>query len=417
MMKRLAVLFLLGMATTVVFAPAASAHGEQSQEAFLRMRTIGWTDVVFDGPKNAEGDIVVAQGQKFTIKGVAKLLEDWPGTLSKGHPDIGYINVATQGPCIGMLERKVNGVSAPSRIEIAKGRYYDFEEVFMGRRVGRWHVHPTFAVKGSGTLLGPGQWVRVTPAAFTSPVKLYNGDTINLENYQLTTVWALQVFGFLIGIVWMIWWTVPHRHRTVTNPAVTLSIPLNDDGVAVGLNNKADHRFVNIMAIFTALFLLVGWIWQAGAFPVKIPQQVVQFQPPKTALDAAPALAEVNPQAAKYDFSSKALRLTVDAKNVSTVPIELAQFVTSTLTFVNPATGSPYGEYQSPMKLSPSGAIQPGQTATLVVELPGSRFDQEHLLPTGEAELIIAGLFVFKDGAGHKSSAEMEEPLQPKFVA
>jgi methane/ammonia monooxygenase subunit B len=413
------------MATTVVFAPAASAHGEQSQEAFLRMRTIGWTDVVFDGPKNAEGDIVVAQGQKFTIKGVAKLLEDWPGTLSKGHPDIGYINVATQGPCIGMLERKVNGVSAPSRIEIAKGRYYNFEETFMGRRVGRWHVHPTFAVKGSGTLLGPGQWVRVTPHAFTSPVKLYNGETINLENYHLTTIWFIQIIGFLLGCVWMFWWTGgsqfgppigPKWHRTVTNPAVTLQIPLNDDGVAVGLNKKADHRFVNIMAIITALFLLVGWIWQASAFPVKIPQQVVQFEPPKTELDAAPALAEVKPQSAKYDFSSKVLKLTVDAKNVSTNPIELAQFVTSTLTFVNPGTGSPSGEYQENMKLSPSGAIQPGQTATLVVELPGSRFDQEHLLPTGEAELIIAGLMVFKDGAGHKASAEMEEPLQPKFV-
>jgi len=424
MMKRLAVLFLAGMATTVVFAPAASAHGEQSQEAFLRMRTIGWTDVVFaGGTKNAAGDLVVAQGEKFTIKGVAKLLEDWPGTLSKGHPDIGYINVATQGPCIGMLERKVNGVSAPSRIEIAKGRYYNFEETFMGRRVGRWHVHPTFAVKGSGTLLGPGQWVRVTPAASSSPVKLYNGDTINLENYHLTTIWFIQIVGFLLGMVWIIWWTTTRgkggnvaRHRTVTNPAVTLSIPLNDDGVAVGLNNKADHRFVNLMAIITALFLLVGWIWQASAFPVKIPQQVVQFEPPKTELDAAPALAVVNPQSAKYDFSSKVLKLTVDAKNVSSSPIELAQFVTSTLTFLNPATGSPYGEYQENMKLSPSGAIQPGQTSTLSIELPGSRFDQEHLLPTGEAELIIAGLMVFKDGAGHKASTEMEEPLQPKFV-
>jgi methane/ammonia monooxygenase subunit B len=418
MMKRLALVFLIGLSTMVLFTPAASAHGERSQEGFLRMRTVGWTDVVFaGGQRNAQGDIVVAQGEKFTIKGVAKLMDSWPDTLAAGEPEIGYINVATQGPCIGMLERKINGVSAPGRIEVSKGRYYSFEETFMGRRVGRWHVHPTFAVKGAGTLLGPGQWVRVTPAAFTSPVKLYNGSTINLENYELNMVWAFQVFGFLIGIVWMLWWTVPKWHRTVTNPAVTLQIPLNDDGVAVGLNSKKDHRFVNLMAIFTALFLLAGWIYQAAAYPVKIPQQVVQFEPPKTALDAVPALAEVNPQAAKYDYDSKVLKLEVDAKNVTSSPIELAQFVTSTLTFINPALGRAQGDYQAQFKLSPPGPIEPGQTQTLSIELPGDRFDQEHLLPTGESQLTISGLLVFKDGAGQTASAEFEEPLQPKFAA
>jgi methane/ammonia monooxygenase subunit B len=425
MMKRLAALLVLGMATTVAYASPASAHGEKSQEAFLRMRTIGWTDVVFSGgQRNPEGDIVIAQGEKFNITGVAKLMNTWPDTLAAGIPRIGYINVATQGPCIGMLERKINGVSAPGRIELVKGQFYRFEETFMGRRVGRWHVHPTFAVKGAGTLLGPGQWIRVTPHAFSSPVKLYNGKTINLENYNLKSVWGLQVIGFILGLIWVLWWTwwgktaKGNPRRTVTNPAVTLAIPLNDDGLAVGLNTKKDHRVVNIIALATALFLLVGWIWQASAFPVKIPQQVVQFEPPKTALDTAPTLAAVDARSAKYDFQSKVLRLEVDAKNVSTGPIELSQFVTSTLTFVNPSTGAtPSGQYQDALKVVSGGKIEPGQTATLVIDLPGQRFDDEHLLPRGESQLTVSGLLVFKDGAGNKYSAEMEEPLQPKYIS
>jgi methane/ammonia monooxygenase subunit B len=427
MMKRLALIAVLGLATIVSFAPAASAHGEKSQEAFLRMRTIGWTDVVFSGgTRNAQGDIVVPQGGTFTIKGVAKLMEAWPDTLAAGIPRIGYINVATQGPCVGMLERTVNGVSTPGRIELVKGRHYAFEEKMMGRRVGRWHVHPTFAVKGAGTLLGPGQWVTVTPHAFQSPVKLYNGETINIENYQLSAVWILQVIGFLLGLIWIVWWTGgsmianpkwgPKWHRTVTNPAVTLSIPLNDDGVAVGLNKKADHRFINLMAIITVIFLLIGWVWQAAAFPVKIPQQVVQFEPPATELDKAPPLAEVNAQSAKYDYRAKVLSLVIDAKNVSNSPIQLAQYVTSTLTFVNPAIGSPSGQYQSPLKVSPSGAIQPGQKMTLNIDVSGGRFDEEHLLPTGESQLTISGLLVFQDAAGVRNSAEFEEPLQPRYT-
>ncbi len=424
MMKRLALFFLvalMGLSTTVLFAPAASAHGERSQEGFLRMRTVGWTDVVFSGgERDAQGDIVITQGEKFTIKGVAKLMETWPDTLAAGEPEIGYINIATQGPVVGMLERTVNGVSTPGRIEVEKGRHYNFDMTLMGRRVGRWHVHPTFAVKGAGTLLGPGQWIEVKRSedGFTSPVKLYNGSTINLENYELNMVWAFQVFGFLIGIVWMLWWTVPKFHRTVVNPAVTLQIPLNDDGVAVGLNSKKDHRFVNLMAIFTALFLLVGWVYQAAAYPVKIPQQVVQFQPPPIALDSTTALAEVNPQSAKLEHDAKVLRLEVDAKNVASSPIELAQFVTSTLTFINPTggVGSPQNEYQAQMKLSPSGPIEPGETKTLVIELPSDRFDDEHLLPRGESQLTIAGLLVFKDGSGQIASEEMEEPLQPQYT-
>lgn len=418
MTKRLALVLLVGLATTVLFAPAASAHGEKSQEAFLRMRTVGWTDVVFSGgERDAQGDIVIKQGENFALKGAARLMQTWPDTLAAGEPEIGYINVSTQGPAVSMLTRTVNGVSTPGRIEVEKGRTYDFDMTFMGRRVGRWHVHPTFAVKGAGTVVGPGEWIEVTrnEGGFTSPVKLYNGETINLENYHLNTVWILQVVGFILGLIWMVWWTVPKWHRTVTNPAVTLQIPLNDDGVAVGLNYKKDHRFVNLMALVTAIFLLGGWIWQASAFPVKIPQQVVQFQPPPTATDAIPVMAELNPQSAKYDFESKILTLEVEAKNVGSSPIELAQFVTSTLTFINSATGSPEGDYQSGLSLSPSGAIQPGQTETLVLELPGDRFNEEHLLPEGESQLTIAGLLVFEDATGQRSSSEMEEPLQPNY--
>ena len=430
-MKRLAAGFLLGLmglSATVLFAPSAYAHGERSQEAFLRMRTVAWTDVVMTGGQpDAEGDIVIGQGEKVTLKGVAKLMNTWPDTLAAGQPEIGYINIATQGPVVGMLTKTINGVSAPGRIEVARGNHYDFEMTLMGRRNGRWHIHPTFAVKGAGTVLGPGFWVEIkkTEGGFTSPVKLYNGETINLENYGLGFVWSWQVIGFIMGVIWVIWWTGgsmigmpkagPKWHRTVTNPAVTLSIPLNDDGVAVGLNRKADHRFSNILALVMALMCLGAWVYQASAYPVKIPQQVVQFEPPKTALDEAVQLAEIKPQKATYDRDSRLLTVNIEVTNLSDGPIQLQEFTTSTLTFVNPAVGQPEGIYQDAMSISPSGAIAPGQTTALAIELSGERFDREHLLPIGESQLTMAGLMVFQDASGKTSSAELEQPLQPNY--
>jgi methane/ammonia monooxygenase subunit B len=329
-----------------------------------------------------------------------------------------------------MLERTINGVSAPGRIEITRGNYYTFEMKLMGRRPGRWHIHPAFAVKGAGTVLGPGQWVHVerSSGGFSSPVTLYDGKKINMENYGLNVVWGFQIVGFLLGMVWVIYWTAGKRNpdgspkgilggkRTVTNPAVTLQIPLNDDGVAVGLNSKRDHRAVNIMAIATAIFLLIGWVYQASAYPVKIPQQVVQFEPPKTALDTAPALAKVDAQAATYNRESRQMVIEVNTTNISDSAIELQEFTTSTLTFaaLQGAAMAP-AYYLHDMKVSPSGTIQPGQTTKLTLTIDGNSFVEEHLVPTNESQLTVAGLLGFKDSAGKRSFAEIEEPLRPNY--
>jgi hypothetical protein len=257
-------------------------------------------------------------------------------------------------------------------------------------------------------------------------VKLYNGETINLENYGQNLIWSWQVIGFILGIIWVVWWTGgsmlampklgPKWHRTVTNPAITLSIPLNDDGVAVGLNRKADHRFCNVLAIVTALFMLATWVYQASAYPVKIPQQVVQFEPPKTELDAVAPLAELNPQRASLDRATRDLTVTVEVTNISDGPIQVKEFLTSTLTFVNAGVGTPSGEqaYIDEMQVSPS-SIAAGQKATVEMVMSGERFDREHLLPLGESQLTIAGLLRFQDAAGKTASVELEEPLQPNF--
>ena len=59
MKKRLAAVLFLGLASTLVFtASPAFAHGEKSQEAFLRMRSIGFTDVSFTGGRVQNGEIL-----------------------------------------------------------------------------------------------------------------------------------------------------------------------------------------------------------------------------------------------------------------------------------------------------------------------------------------------------------------------
>src|SRR5262249_31588274 len=143
---------LLGSIAALVSGAVAYAHGENAQEGFLRMETVAFTNVQFSKD-------TLKQGEELVITGKAALLDTWPRTL--GEPQTGFVHVPAPGPVLLMKDRLVNGMSAPDAIFVKKGNTYDFKLTLVGREPGRWHVHPTFAVEGAGTLIGPGQWITV----------------------------------------------------------------------------------------------------------------------------------------------------------------------------------------------------------------------------------------------------------------
>jgi methane/ammonia monooxygenase subunit B len=396
---------LIAGALLVGSAPAALAHGEAAQEAFLRMRTVAWIDVTYS-------KTTVRQGETFTITGTAKILDAWPTNLAAGDPNTGYMGLIAPGPVVLLKERTINGVSAPSRIDVQRGRIYEFSMTVAGRRPGRWHVHPSFSVKGAGTLLGPGEWITVeeNPDGFSNPVTLEGGTTINLENYQLPFTWIWLVLTFLIGLAWMIYWTVPKR--TVTNLAVTSQIPLNTDGMDYGLITKKDHRNMNWFAIGTALLLLAGWIYQAQAFPTKMPQQIFQFAPPDPAIAKAPVFAEtVGLGTAEYDDATQTLTIQTQVTNTGQTPMDLTQFTTTTLKF---ATGQ--GAGPGVMNVAPSATVEPGSSpTTLTLTMKDPAWEAEHLVPIGESQLLVTGIMVFETPDGQVNYTELEANLKPRF--
>jgi len=77
---KLCVIGSLGMATlglTLVFnASPAAAHGERSQEPFLRMRTAQWYDTRWNPQKTAVND-------EAMLSGKLHISEDWPRAVVK----------------------------------------------------------------------------------------------------------------------------------------------------------------------------------------------------------------------------------------------------------------------------------------------------------------------------------------------
>jgi methane/ammonia monooxygenase subunit B len=399
MKRRFRRLFATGMLLLVgllALAPTAFAHGERAQEGFLRSKTVAFYDVEFTGDK-------ISQGETITVTGKVKILETWPKTL--GEPELGYIGIAAPGPVLFMKERYVNGVEVPGSILIERGGVYDFKMVLEGRREGEWHIHPIIAVEGAGALVGPGHWYEIRPVAggYSKEITLMNGKTINIENYGLSFVLILSFITFVLGVWYMLYWTVPKP--TVTRLAVTNHLPLNDGGESVGLITKKDHRFVSILAALAVLVTVGGSVYAATAYAGTIPLQVVRFKPP--VLEQV-NLVEVRGNHAVYDVAAHKLTMTIDVKNISDRAVQLEAYHVGGLTFANQAAGAK-AAYALTVD---TDHIAPNETKEITITITDPIMEEERLLALNESNMTVAGLLAF-EGGGQKSHVSFEAPLRP----
>jgi methane/ammonia monooxygenase subunit B len=398
---------MLAVGGLLATAAVASAHGENSQEGFLRMETVAFSNVQFSKD-------TIKQGEDLTITGRATLLNTWPRTL--GEPDTGFVNVTAPGPVLLMKERVINGMSAPDAFFVKKGNAYDFKLTLTGRDPGRWHVHPTFAVAGSGTLIGPGQWIIVQDAGgFQNNQTLLNGQTVNLENYGIGQLTIFHWLGFALGLAWMLYWTVPKiggpNHRTVSKLPVTLRIPLNTDAQEIGLITKRDHTVSNILLLATVALLAVGWIYQSVAFPVKIPQQVLRFTPPD--LPQAAVFANALPKDASFDPQTSTLTMNVDVTNTGSVPMTLKGFTTSSLTFVDQASAGTGAEHV--VVITPTNTVAPGETKTLTLVFRDPVWSDTRMIEVNRPRIEVAGQLLFQDQAGAQNQTTVASSVNPKL--
>ena len=408
MLLRLLVSLLLATSSVLATAVIALAHGEDSQEGFLRMETVAFTNVQFSAD-------TIKQGEPVTITGSATILDTWPKTL--GEPSTGYINITAPGPVMLMKDRVVNGVEAPDAIFIKKGDTYDFKMTVLGREPGRWHVHPTFAVEGAGTLIGPGQWITVQDAGgFNNPLTLLNGQTVDLETYGWGQLTIFHWLGFALGLAWMLYWTVPKiggaNHRTVSKLPVTLRVPLNTDGQDIGLITKQDHTVSNWLLAATIALLAIGWIYQSVSFPVKIPQQVLRFTPPDLAQPAV--FSQAIARDGTFDPQTNTLVMHVDVTNNGKSPATVTGFTTSSLTFVNQAAAKTGSDHV--MTVDPPAPIAPGQTQTVTLTLRDPVWSDARIIDVNRPRIEVAGQVQVQDSSGTKNMDTVLTSLNPKLI-
>jgi len=403
---RFGALFALVLMLVAAMPTGAFAHGEAADEPFLKDLTVAFYDVSISPTS-------VKVGEPVTITGKLTILDTWPYTLDP--PQTAYITPVVPGPVFALTDRVINGDPAFGSIFVEKGGTYEFKMTMLGRDPGNWHVHPGIAIQGTGTLLGPGEWVTVAPSdkPFVLPITLLSGKTVDLERMGGRFVWWWSFAGFLIGLVWMVYWTVPKR--TVTRLAVTAQLPVNDDGPDIGLITPRDHFWMDILAGLTIVMLVVGWVRMAGKYPVRLPQQTDRFMP--VSLTPTTHLAEVRPLGAIFDDHTDTLTINAEIKNTGTSPLNLNSYLMAMVAFVNGdkdamAKAGP-ADYVNSLSVAPDGPIAPGETRKVILTMKAEVFQQERLIPLHDPQQLIAGLFRFTDSAGREDLVTVKSVLVP----
>jgi hypothetical protein len=103
--------------------------------------------------------------------------------------------------------------------------------------------------------------------------------------------------------------------------------------------------------------------------------------------------------------------MTVPVQNTGEKPMELKEFTTTSLRFVPSAPAAT----DIPMTVTPGTTVEPGSTSQMVLALKTNAWQDEHLLPIGESQLVVTGIMVFDDADGVRNLAEVEANLKPRF--
>jgi hypothetical protein len=248
---------------------------------------------------------------------------------------------------------------------------------------------------------------------FEFPVTLLNGQTVELGTYGGQFVWWWSFVGFLLGMAWMVYWTF--TKRTVTNLAVTMQLPVNDDAPDIGLITPRDHMWMNIIAGLTVLLLIIGWTYAATSYPVRWPQQTDWIRPAH--ISSGPMMAEVSTKGATYDDATDTLVMKVQVKNVADSAISVNRMIVGPATFVKggeqeQAKAGPR-EFVGALQVQPSESIAPGDTKELTLTVESKIFSTVRLIPIRDPQQFAAAVIQFQNAQGGQQLVTVRSNVVP----
>lgn len=384
----------------------ASAHGERSQEPFLRMRSIQWYDMKWQPKVTKVNDIA-------TMTGKFHLAEDWPRAVGK--PGRAFFNVGSPSPVFVRLSTKLNGhptfISGPLEI----GRDYEFEARLKARIPGRHHMHAMVNIKDAGPIAGPASWMNITGSweDFTNPITTLTGKNIDLETFNLSNgiFWHLVWLG--LGCFWIGYYVA----RPMFLPRSRVLLAYGDELLLDPMDRKVGWA----VAILTCAIVWGGYRYTETVHPYTVPIQAGESK--VEPLPIAPNPVAIKITHANYDVPGRALRVTMEITNNGDSGISIGEFTTAGVRFVN-KLGQTHLDPDYPRELVATGltvdsdkAIEPGETREVKMEAKDALWEVQRLMALlGDPESRFGGLLMTWDESGTRYINSIAGAVIPVFT-
>jgi len=392
--------------TLVVDVAPAAAHGERSQEPFLRMRSIQWYDLKWQPKVTKVNDIA-------TMTGKFHLAEDWPRAVGK--PGRAFFNVGSPSPVFVRLSTKLNGhptfISGPLEI----GRDYEFEVKLKARIPGRHHMHAMVNVKDAGPIAGPASWMNISGSwdDFTNPITTLTGKSIDLET-----------FNFSNGVFWHIVWLGLGCFWIGYFVAKPMFLPRSRVLLAYGdelLTSPTDRKVGLAVAILTCAIVWGGYRYTESVHPYTVPIQAGESK--VEPMPIAPNPVAIKVTHANYDVPGRALRVTMEVTNNGDSAVNIGEFTTAGVRFVN-KLGQSHLDPDYPRELVATGlsvdndnGIQPGETREIKMEAKDALWEVQRLMALlGDPESRFGGLLMTWDQQGNRYINSIAGAVIPVFT-
>ncbi|MBB4423993.1 methane/ammonia monooxygenase subunit B [Bradyrhizobium sp. CIR48] len=378
----------------------------------MRTRTVQFYDVYF-----SKTDVKV--NERFELTGKFRLMEDWPDAVTP--PDIVFVSSVSPGPTIARVETYLNG--EPARQSFAKlelGRDYDFRMVLEGRTPGSSHIHPSISIKGSGPLVGPGQWINISGDAhsFAFPIKTMTGLQIDdLQTFGLTNAIGWHVAWLAVAAAWLLFWLVRPlflpRWLVLQKGREDLLVSLRDTGVGI------------IVAAIVLVMVFGGYVRANQEYPYNVPlQSGLNKVAPRP---ASPADAEVKVISATYEVPGRSMRLATRITNKGSEPLSIGELTTANIRFLNQGLPAAVANVdptyprdlvaRTGLELSSDTPINPGETREVLVEATDAVWELERLVSfLTDVDSKFGGLLLLYTPNGKRVIAEMRGPIVPVFT-
>jgi len=401
------VALLITVTAAMFYTPTASAHGEKSQAAFMRMRTIHWFDLNWSKEEVAVNDTMTISGKFFVFTG-------WPETVDK--PEISFLNIGIPGPVFIRAGSWIGGQLVPRSVSLELGETYEFKVLLKARRPGDWHVHTMLNVKGGGPIIGPGKWVTITGSmgSFVNPITTLTGETIDLETYNLGNTYFWHALWYGIGLLWVAYWA--------RKPLFVPRLIAVDAGKADSLISGTDKKVAMGFAVGTIALIAMSMASTNEKFPITTPLQAGLLRGIKSIDMPVPTVA-VKIEDATYRVPGRAMQMTMTITNNGDSSVRLGEFNTAGVRFMDAAVAQDESGYpddllaEEGLTVSDNSPIEPGQSRTVQVTASDAAWEVYRL-----ADLIydpdsrFAGLLFFWDAAGNRQLVTIDAPLIPTFI-